>query len=272
MATLWDRIEELRMNGGEGGRHLTYEEFAKRVNSVKIDGAATLTKSTITDIKERGRQPGYKTIISIAKAFDVGTDYLLGISDIRKTASDDINIAAETTGLNIDAIKQLIYLKGTENSNVITDAIGDLVADAACHISASGWDGNKYPDEWETPDTPAGSQCFLSDYYNLIHAKLLYEGKERADRAQVELHPVDFQADSIILLRDHWLTYYSNRLQQYIMTTANDLRKALFERVGKAQIERGRELKNKGDEEKPAAKPKRKKNSTNIQKGGDRKT
>lgn len=55
---------------------------------------------------KRLREPGYKTIITLAKYFDVSADWLLGLSEYRST-SQSKKIAAKTTGLSDNAVSQL---------------------------------------------------------------------------------------------------------------------------------------------------------------------
>lgn len=44
---------------------------------------------------EHGREPDYATLISLARYFDVSTDYLLGLSQDRKPAGDDLTAAVD---------------------------------------------------------------------------------------------------------------------------------------------------------------------------------
>lgn len=65
-----DRIKELREE-----KELTQTELAKAVN---------ITQRNISFYETGTNQPDIKTIIALAKFFNVTTDYLLGVSNKRK--------------------------------------------------------------------------------------------------------------------------------------------------------------------------------------------
>ncbi len=130
MATLKDRINEiLREN-----QDMSYQAFADRVNQVDVDNSAKLTKSFVADIVNGTRQPKAQTIVRIAKAFNVSTDYLLGITDIKTTANDDTNMAAKTTGLSTDCIEMLSKIAhDKETPQHIYLALEQLLSDYINH-------------------------------------------------------------------------------------------------------------------------------------------
>ena len=70
-------------------------------------------------------------LYELANMFNVSSDYLLGISEI-KTTKEDIKAAAKLTGLSDDAIKTLISLKKdgltniSEMINILLDNVEDI--------------------------------------------------------------------------------------------------------------------------------------------------
>lgn len=104
MADFKERIEELCKD-----YQLSYQQFADKVNAVESEGAK-LSKSIVADIVNSNRQPGYKTIIRIARAFNISVDYLLGLTD-EKEYDMSLKSTAKVTGLDVDAIKSFTYFK-----------------------------------------------------------------------------------------------------------------------------------------------------------------
>lgn len=130
MARLKDRINEILKENDD----MSYQAFADRVNQVDVDHSAKLTKSFVADIVNGTRQPKAQTIVRIAKAFNVSTDYLLGITDIKATANDDTNIAAKTTGLSTDCIDMLSKIAhDKETPQHIYIALEQLLSDYIDH-------------------------------------------------------------------------------------------------------------------------------------------
>ena len=56
-------------------RNLTQRQIAKELH---------IAPSTLNGYLRRGREPDYDTLISLAEYFQVSTDYLLGVTDIRR--------------------------------------------------------------------------------------------------------------------------------------------------------------------------------------------
>lgn len=138
MAKLKDRIFEIMEdNADKDGNIMSYQAFADRVNQIEVENSAKLTKSFVADIINGTRQPKAQTIVRISKAFNISTDYLLGVTDIKTSANDDINIAAKTTGLSTDIIKMLskiAHIKGV--SPYIYLAIEQLLIDYIYYATA----------------------------------------------------------------------------------------------------------------------------------------
>lgn len=94
MTEFKDRLKELRKEKG-----LTQEELADLIGKSEItirkyeNGSIfppsdSLSRVSIGNYERGDRQPIYSTVIGLANFFDVTTDYLLGISDIRKFELD----------------------------------------------------------------------------------------------------------------------------------------------------------------------------------------
>ena len=63
-----ERLKELRLKS-----EMTQDELAKKIN---------ISTSTISFYESGAREPNLSTLISLAKIFNVSTDYLLGLTDI----------------------------------------------------------------------------------------------------------------------------------------------------------------------------------------------
>lgn len=87
-------IKKLREEKGE-----SQEQLATAIHAPN--------RETITRWENGSRDLKREHIIALAKHFNVSSDYLLGLSDI-PSADTDIQTACKTTGLNEEAIKNLI--------------------------------------------------------------------------------------------------------------------------------------------------------------------
>ena len=129
-AELKDRISDILSD-------ITYQEFCDRVNAVDMDGTAKMSKSFVYEIISGTRQPGYKTIVRIARAFNLSCDYLLGLSDVPSSVNDDVNTAANTTGLTIKTIENLKTLhkalsaESSDAEKLFFDTLQRMIAEAA---------------------------------------------------------------------------------------------------------------------------------------------
>lgn len=95
MILLGDKIKELRIEA-----RYTQEELARRLN---------VTKASISAYERNARQPSLDVVISIARVFNVSTDYLL----LSKS-----NMIVEVTGLDSDqrkSVRELANLYRTIN-------------------------------------------------------------------------------------------------------------------------------------------------------------
>ena len=63
-----ERLKGLRLKS-----EMTQDELAKKIN---------ISTSTISFYESGAREPNLSTLISLAKIFNVSTDYLLGLTDI----------------------------------------------------------------------------------------------------------------------------------------------------------------------------------------------
>ncbi|MCK8824880.1 helix-turn-helix domain-containing protein [Fuchsiella alkaliacetigena] len=70
--SLAKRIKKLRKEFD-----LTQEKLAKKVG---------VSRATIAGYETKGKEPPYDTLTKLAEIFNVSTDYLLGLTDERKTA------------------------------------------------------------------------------------------------------------------------------------------------------------------------------------------
>ncbi|WP_129721393.1 helix-turn-helix domain-containing protein [Xylanivirga thermophila] len=80
------RLKQLRENAG-----LTQDELAKKLN---------LTQSTIAYYESGRKMPTLENAIIIAKLFDISFDYLLGLSNDRKTIKQSKEITSTTDKLS----------------------------------------------------------------------------------------------------------------------------------------------------------------------------
>ncbi len=85
-----ERFKALREEKG-----LTQEELSKILG---------VGRSTIAGYETKSKQPNYELLNKISIFFDVSTDYLLGLTDVKKY-SEDILAFNSTEGLTEDDIK-----------------------------------------------------------------------------------------------------------------------------------------------------------------------
>lgn len=115
------RLEELMQE-----KKLNQRRLVALCNSTPPDDVV-ISASMISDIltgtsnkKAAGKQRGidYQKIIKLARVLDCTVEYLVGYSDVRLSASDDVNNAAQTTGLSVACIEQLQEIRrGTCNTD-----------------------------------------------------------------------------------------------------------------------------------------------------------
>lgn len=93
--------------------------FAKRLRellneeNMSITALATkigVTRQAVSQYQDGSTQPNAETIVKIAGVFNVSTDYLLGVTDI-KTTDVEIRAISNSLGLGEAAIKQLQNFK-----------------------------------------------------------------------------------------------------------------------------------------------------------------
>jgi transcriptional regulator with XRE-family HTH domain len=103
----------------------------KNVTQDMLSKALGLNRSTISSYESDRNQPDLDTLVKIAKYFNVSTDYLLDISDIKvdynslyqivhsdKELSDFLNRLSNDNNVNLRAITKLL-LKLPENEIIL---------------------------------------------------------------------------------------------------------------------------------------------------------
>lgn len=132
MADLRTRLQEIMQE-----RNMSQNDLKERIRELFPDDKDKCTKSMISDLILRDRAVSYKKVIKMAKALDVSTDYLLGVSDVYRTSEDDVNISASVTGLHPYYIQKLRYLeqksRGDKNRDHIYDSIESVIS-ALCAL------------------------------------------------------------------------------------------------------------------------------------------
>jgi len=98
-------------------RGITQDELAKKVGK---------TRQTVSQYVNGISEPGYDTLIKIAKFFDVTTDYLLGLTTVSQD-NYDIRKVNEYTGLSPKAIFELGAMKALNDSNAEIDVLSLLL-------------------------------------------------------------------------------------------------------------------------------------------------
>jgi transcriptional regulator with XRE-family HTH domain len=91
------------------------------LNQTELAKIFGVTKSAVSDWKCRGKQPSQETLIGLANFFDVSLEYLLGISDVRK--SDPVIVEEETRSFAIKLIEELLKSNTIKNAEDITPAL-----------------------------------------------------------------------------------------------------------------------------------------------------
>ena len=87
----------------------------------QVEAAASVSKALISSIEnDKAGSVGSEYVVSLARHYNVTTDYLLGLSDV-PTTKEDIKIACKTTGLSAEAIKQLSF---TKPNDVLAKGLG----------------------------------------------------------------------------------------------------------------------------------------------------
>lgn len=84
-------------------RALMHERSMKQDALAEIVGK---TRQTVSQYVNGESEPGYETLIKIANAFDVSTDYLLGLTP-NPTTDKDVDAICQYTGLSDKAVQKL---------------------------------------------------------------------------------------------------------------------------------------------------------------------
>lgn len=91
-------------------RELRQERQEKQADVAKAIGVSTPGYAPY----EKGREPPYRVLRSLARHYDVSADYLIGLIDTRKAEQADI---LSSTGLSVDALQQLIKMQETADDS-----------------------------------------------------------------------------------------------------------------------------------------------------------
>ena len=110
MATLEKFPERLKEIIGE--RDVTLRELVKRLN---------VSLGILSDWQNGNKKPKVESVIKLASYFDVSTDYLLGLTDIR-SVDDSVQAVARKTGLSEKAIDVL-----SEMSKADVDKLSKMI-------------------------------------------------------------------------------------------------------------------------------------------------
>lgn len=128
------------------------EIFSKRLKTLRIESGKLQTEISadmnfsqgMMSAYENGREPSFETLVSLARYFNVSTDYLLGLTSDKQPASDDVSSLLSTlasTGLMVEAVPLSVssfvelfqlfityYQKGAPAGNVPLDTMRAFVA------------------------------------------------------------------------------------------------------------------------------------------------
>ncbi|MBE6978951.1 MAG: helix-turn-helix transcriptional regulator [Ruminococcaceae bacterium] len=88
-------------------REMTQDDLAKKISR---------SRQTVSQYVNGISEPGYETLVVIAKCFGVSTDYLLGASEITTKDADEIAVI-NFTGLSEDSVKTLHQMKVDNDQN-----------------------------------------------------------------------------------------------------------------------------------------------------------
>lgn len=90
MNTLHTRLQSLRLESG-----LTQEQVSRRIG---------LSQPSVCSNESGRTMPNISTLISFARLYHCTTDYLLGLSNVRK------GIVIDTNGLSPEDIRHIMYI------------------------------------------------------------------------------------------------------------------------------------------------------------------
>lgn len=79
--------------------------------------AIGITRQSLSRYEISDRTPNIEIVYNIAKHYNISVDYLLGLSDIQSTNKDVENVC-EVTGLDEDAVEELIYCSSDRKKNI----------------------------------------------------------------------------------------------------------------------------------------------------------
>lgn len=105
----------------------------KRISQYKFAEDLKIAQSTIGNWEAGKREPGYNTLIAIAKYFDVTVDYLLGLSDCPKGEKTIYNIElapeAEDERKMLNLYRQVKQQGGAEAAIQFLDILKNVYTD-----------------------------------------------------------------------------------------------------------------------------------------------
>ena len=213
MATFKDRVFELLYDSGDSEK-----EFLDKVNAV---GGLKLQRNFFTRMTE----PSMKTCLAICKVYDCTPEWLVGLSDIRKSANDNVNLAAQTTGLSVDTIKELSAIRDyvLKEQNKLEEWEKALTPQARKKLEKREKDNGRIVDDFFF-DSP--KVHILSTIERIIHDEYIrisdkHSEKERIDETGSILHSLasfyqdldcwEEYGDSIDITRDKLQTVTPRR-------------------------------------------------------------
>jgi len=160
------------------GRHLENlidegeDNMQKQAQQMDISPQTLYKYLSKTDGKPPTSICGIDKLVRIARYYNVSTDYLLGLTDI-KTTDIDIKLACKTLGLTEEAAKAIISLRSNAESQI---NIMEIIAECANETKEESEKDNKIKEniekylksEYQIFDDNILSKLLVSEYFNKI--------------------------------------------------------------------------------------------------------
>lgn len=107
---------------------LNGSELVRKINETETDKKNRISKPSLSAYINGTQIPSVAKLINIAKALNVSTDYLLGLTGPnQKSTDEEIKITQKLTGLSDEAIDTLIYLNEIFGGDGNIDMINLLI-------------------------------------------------------------------------------------------------------------------------------------------------
>ena len=106
-----------------GRKNSTYSKFPERLGVLYTQNgesqrqaadALGTTKQNVNNWANGKNEPNFQTLVSIAKHYNVSTDYLLGLTDV-KTVDKDLQAVCDYVGLSEKAVEKIASLNQVSN-------------------------------------------------------------------------------------------------------------------------------------------------------------